>query len=112
MCCQNVGHRGEHPVDTTERAALIPRDERRHPQAGTRVALVLFDECAGDGLHPGEHHRTGSRAVAIAQFVGLTIGRADIESLSSGLTTSALDGLSATTREPAVYNLSKRPYIH
>ena len=79
MCRQNVGHRCEHPVDTTERAALISRDERRHPQAGTRVALVLFDECAGDGLHTGEHHWTGSRAVAIAQLVGLPVRSADVE---------------------------------
>ncbi len=56
MRSQDVGHRGEHPVDTTERAALIPRDERCHPQAGTGVAFMLFDECAGDGLHSGQQY--------------------------------------------------------
>ena len=69
----------EHLVDPAERAALIAGDERRHAQAGTRVAHVLFDECAGDGLHAGEHHRTGSRAVAIAQLVGLPVRSADVE---------------------------------
>ena len=79
MCHQNVGHRSEHPVDAAERAALIPRDEGRHPLAGTSVAFVLFDECAGDGLHAGEYYGTGSRAVAIAQLVGLPVWSADVE---------------------------------
>ena len=89
MSCaaRTSGIAGEHPVDTAERAALIPGHERRHPQASTDVALVLFDQCARDCLHTGEHDWTGPGAIAIGQLVGLSVGSGGYRDLSSGQTT-------------------------
>jgi hypothetical protein len=115
---QNLGHSGEHPVDATERAALVARHERRDAQPRARVALVLFDERARDCLHAGQDHGAGSRAIAIAKVVGLLVWSANVEVCHATHHFCVLAGLrrygcwtggrTASPSQPAPRILSKR----
>lgn len=67
----------EHLVETTEGAALISGDESRHPATVPHGPYLLFDEQPGDGLHAGEQHGAGARAISVVEVVGKSFALPD-----------------------------------